>query len=450
MDAQPRTRTVKRDGSKGVGQTRGHKQLVIPMSREEYDEVWRDAAEIRARLTVLAAESPELFPLAFLEGFTLDGLLRESRKQPGIRLRKIILKNNAIYELRPSFMLPYMVGTVDELQYPLLLLSYGVPCWLLTESFGHNDMYWYRLLERLGYNSVVGTTVKDPRRLPQHLAADEKHGQWGGEKGYIATTTGGGCVLGLALTKAADDPHLQAAYGEFAAEARDVSPEYTPKTVSVDGWPSTRNAFLEWFQNIAIVLCFLHGFIKIRDRGRKNFELLKNVWHVYRAETAADFRQRMADLKTWCSQRPLSATVCEMLRKLYNKTAEYVVAYDHPGCHRTSNLVDRLMNRLQRLLYAGRGLHGHQATSQRRLRGWALLLNFRPFAPRSNQPREFQSPAHRLNQKIYHKHWLHNLNICTSTLGYRTTPAIRYSQKSSIFAEPHWDFVGPVNAKIEL
>ena len=27
----------------------------------------------------------------------------------------------------------------------------------------------------------------------------------------------------------------------------------------------------------------------------------------------------------------------------------YVVAYDHPGCHRTSNAVDRPMNRLCRL-----------------------------------------------------------------------------------------------------
>jgi hypothetical protein len=42
---------------------------------------------------------------------------------------------------------------------------------------------------------------------------------------------------------------------------------------------------------------------------------------------------------------------------------------------RTSNHVDRLMNRLYRLLYAGRGLHGHHGASERRLRGWALLHN---------------------------------------------------------------------------
>ena len=55
----------------------------------------------------------------------------------------------------------YMAGTVDELAYPLLLASYGVPPWLLKLGFGHSEMYWYRVLERLGRNSLVGTTVRD-------------------------------------------------------------------------------------------------------------------------------------------------------------------------------------------------------------------------------------------------------------------------------------------------
>ena len=99
------------------------------------------------------------------------------------------------------------------------------------------------------------------------------------------------------------------------------------------------------------------------------------------------------------------------------RKAEYVVAYSHLGCHRTSNLVDRLMNRLTRFLYDGRGLHGHRISSERRLRGWALLQNFRPFAPRSGQVREFQSPAQKLSRRQYHPHWLHNLQVCASLAG---------------------------------
>lgn len=99
-----------------------------------------------------------------------------------------------------------------------------------------------------------------------------------------------------------------------------------------------------------------------------------------------------------------------------------MVADTHPGCRRTSNT----MNRLHRLMYAGRGLHGNQSSSERRLRGWALLLNFRPFAPRSNHTREYHSPAHRLNGQRYHEHWLHNLTASTSLMGFRQlTPVIR-------------------------
>jgi hypothetical protein len=84
-----------------------------------------------------------------------------------------------------------------------------------------------------------------------------------------------------------------------------------------------------------------------------------------------------------------------MVTKLWNKTESYVVAYAHPGCHHTSNAVDRPMNRLCRLMYAGRGLHGHQGSSEFR-------------------------------RKHYHEHWLHNLMVSTSLMGFRNPkPAIR-------------------------
>jgi hypothetical protein len=343
-----------------------------------------------------------------------------------VRLRKIVTADGTSYWLRPSFVTGYMTGTVEELAYPLLLAAHGVPAWLLTIGFGHSDMFWYRLIERLGRNSLVGTTVRGAARLPAHLAADEHHADWAGQKGYVATTVGGGCLLGVALTAAADDVHLREAYGAFAAEARDVDPEYAPETVNTDGWAATRNAFQALFPPIAVVLCFLHGFLKIRDRCRKAHELHRRVWDVYRAATAEEFRRLMGELQQWCATQTWTASVREMLTKLWAKTESYAVAYDHPGCHRTSNAVDRPMNRLCRLMYAGRGVHGHQGTSELRLRGWALLLNFRPYAPRSNRPRAHDSPAHRLNGKRYHEHWLHNLMAATSLMGFRNrVPAIR-------------------------
>jgi hypothetical protein len=427
MDDRPKTRRVNRERKPSPPQPpRGAEQIVIPMTRQQYDEVWHDPGLLRASLAEWARSAPELFPAGFDRGYRFHGFGRPSRKLPGLKLRKVVLAAGSSYWLRPSFAAGYMAGTVDELAYPLLLAAHGVPAWLLKVGFGRSEMYWHRLVERLGRSSLVGTTVRDPARLPAHLAADEHHADWAGPKGYVATTVGGGCVLGVALAGAADDAHLREAYGVFAAEARDVAPEYAPETVNADGWAATHNAFTALFPTIVVVLCFLHGFLKVRDRCRKARDLHRRIWEVYRAATAAEFRRLMGELQGWCAARTWTAPVREMLEKLWARTESYAVAYDHPGCHRTSNAVDRPMNRLCRLLYAGRGLHGHQGSSELRLRGWALLQNFRPYAPRGKRPREFESPAHRLNRKRYHEHWLHNLMASTSLLGFRSPkPAIR-------------------------
>ena len=178
------------------------------------------------------------------------------------------------------------------------------------------------------------------------------------------------------------------------------------------------------FPLITVVLCFLHGFLKIRDRCRKAHELHRRVWDVYRAATAEEFRRLMASFSGGVQRKP-GPPGARDAGEAVGQDGVYVVAYAHPGCHRTSNAVDRPMNRLCRLMYASRGLHGHQARPSR-LRGWALLLNFRPYAPRGNQPRTHDSPAHRLNGKRYHEHWLHNLMASTSLMGFRNRqPAIR-------------------------
>lgn len=426
MDAEKKSRQVDRDRKPATSQAqRGEKQIVLPMTRADYDEWWNDPQRVRAHLEGFGKDHPERVPEDFDQGFALHGMGRESLKMPGIRLRKVVLINGESYWVRPSFVTSFMMGDVDELEFPLLLASYGVPAFLLTRGFGHSDMFWQRHIERLGRNSLVGTTVCSADRLPEHLAADEHHADWVGETGYIATTAGGGCILGIALTDAADEEHLQVAYGVFAKEARDVDPEYVPETVNTDGWWATQNAFQSLFASVTIILCFLHGFLKVRDRCRKSHELHGRIWDVYHAATAEEFRRLMNELKQWCGEQTFPATVNEMLAKLWKRMDAYAVAYDHPGCHRTSNAVDRPMNRLRRLVYAGRGLHGHQDSSEKRLRGWALLLNFRPFAPRSNCHREHVSLVHQLNGKCYHQHWLHNLMISTSLMGARKiAPAI--------------------------
>lgn len=419
MDAQRQTRSCDRERVQvEKGKTSGGvRQICVPLTRQQYGDFWGDAVKVREYLDPLIVASPEIFPGSVVEGYQLHGRLPESKKLPGVRLRQLRTADGT-FTLRPSFVLAYMTGTVEELEKPLLLLAVNTPIWVVTAVFGRNDMFWERLLERLGRNSLVGTTVRVAERMPEHLAADEHHLDWRHDKGFLAMVAANGCILGAALSSAADEPHLQEAYGVFAEEARDVVPDWQPKTVSTDGWKATRAAFSQLFGQVVLVLCFLHGFLKIRDRSRQQHDLHQRVWEVYRADTAAEFHTRMTALKTWSDTAELRQPVRDNLAKLFAHEADYAVSYDHPNCYRTSNQVDRPMNRLRRSLYASRGLHGHQATSERRLRGQCLLNNFRPFAPRSNIHREHHSPAHRLNNRRYHDNWLHNLQVSASMQGF--------------------------------
>jgi hypothetical protein len=428
MDAPRRTRSCRRDQPPATtNQSRGSRQICLPLDRATYDRIWDDPRAVRTLVEDLLRRHPELFPEAMTRGFTLCGKLPPSKKLAGISLRRLRVTETdedgrattRDSFLRPSFVLPYCCGFVEDVEKGMLLLSDNVPYHVVGYCFGRNAMSWYRLERSLGRNSVVGTTVRDPDALPQHLAADEHHARLRGEDASVAMTAGGGCVLGMAVSDTASEVDLTAAYGRFRDEACAVSAGYAPETVNTDGWKATQAAWRTLFPKVVVILCFLHGFLKIRDRCRKAFELHGKIWEVYRAANAPAFREAMESFRQWCAARCWSGPIQEALEKLWSRTEEYVLSYSHPACHRTSNQVDRPMNALYRLLYADRTLHGHLETAESRLRGWALLMNFRPFEPQTRRRTGYQSATHRLNKIKYHDNWLHNLYISASLGGFR-------------------------------
>jgi hypothetical protein len=135
--------------------------------------------------------------------------------------------------------------------------------------FGKAPSYWYRIEQSIGRNSVVGTTVRKSDDLPPHLAADEKHSWILGNKVYIATTVGKECILGASIATDAGEDALKDAYRTFKNEAECIKPDYSPVSVNIDGWKATRKAWTYLFPSIVIICCFLHVFIKIRDRAKK-------------------------------------------------------------------------------------------------------------------------------------------------------------------------------------
>jgi hypothetical protein len=288
-------------------------------------------------------------------------------------------------------------------------------------------MYWHRLERSLGRNSLVGTTVSSAGRLPRHLAADEKHTTLAGEKVDLAATTGGGCCLGMALAESAGNDDLTEAYGVFRDEARRLGPEYRPETVNTDGWPATQAAWRALFRGVTLILCFLHSFLKLRDRAvhmkEMFFDLSRRVWEAYHAPDCRTFSQRLRRLRDWAEAHVDKPVVREKVLALCDRRAAFAVAYAHPGCHRTSNPVDRLLRRLDYHLYCTQHLHGTTKAAEQGLRGWALIHNFAPSCPETvRESAGLRSPAERLNGGRYHDEWLQNLLISASLAGYRSPP----------------------------
>ena len=407
--------------------TKKNRRITLPIPLEAYNELKEDAGAFRQWLDEMIAKYPELFPADIEKGYTLHDVLPASRKLPQVQLRRIRLKavsasgQAQVFTITSSEVLPYMVGLTDEVEKALFLRRFGVPFWALSYVFGRDETYWYRLCTSFGRHELVSTTIKSPDDLPEHLLADEKHVRFNGTKGYIATTVGQDCVLGAALALQADTPALKKAYGVFKAETQTLNADYEPQTVNTDGWRATQKAWASLFPTIVIIECFLHAFLKIRDRCKRRFQdifaqIQQYVWDIYHAADPAAFRQQVAALQAWARQN-LTGSALAAIEKLCAKTANFILAFDYPEAHRTSNMVDRHMEPLARWLFSARFFHGHWRSAELQIRSWALFHNFWPYCPRAKVSQHFISPVHKLNGTVYHSNWLHNLLISTSAVG---------------------------------
>jgi len=400
------------------------KRICVPFESEaQYEACVADPECFRQHLEARHAEHPELFPARVAEGFGFHDKSWSLKQQLWTRRIELTATEERC-QIRPSFVLPSMTARTEEVEKALYLRHGGVPFDALASVFGRNAMFWYRAEVALGRPSLVGSTVKQPQRLPEDLLADEKHTWALGHKIYVPTTVGGGGILGAAVAKSASAEALEVAYGEFAQEARERSPAYSPKTVCTDGWDATQSAWKSLFPAGCIILCFLHSALTVAERCGRDLVLrtrvLARVWEVYQAPTRAQFSQRLRRLREWATTPLSEGVVREMVLKLCRKGPQFVHAYRFPTAHRTSNALDRLMHHQDRRLYAMRYLHGTPESARLAVRAMALQWNFHPYGARCRgDDRTRCSPFHDLNGFEYHPNWLHNLLIASSMGGRR-------------------------------
>lgn len=406
--------------------SRCNRVICILFVLETYNEIVGDSAKFRTYIDGIIKQSPELFPTGTTNKYLMKDIYHS--KKLSIPIRRIQV-GGVSYTIRPSCVMPYMTGMTHDIEKPLFLRKFNVPFWGLSYVFGKNPMYWYRIEAFLGRYSIVGTTIRNSKDLPKNLSADEKHTHLLGEKAYIATTVANGCILGASVASSAGDDDLEKAYSHYKEEAQCLDPNYAPDTVNTDGWPATQNAWKRLFPFVSLVQCFLHIYISIRNRTRKKFKdafqiTAPKLWNCYNAKNKASFSQRVRRLHEWVKKADsVPPIILDKIGKLRKKLPFFTTAYDFPNAYRTSNMIDRLMQRMDRHLFSTQYFHGNKLSAELNIRGWALILNFAPSNPFTVKKHNgLESPAERLNKFRYHDNWLQNLLISGSLGGYRSPP----------------------------
>jgi hypothetical protein len=199
------------------------KSLCVPFAHAESSAACvADPESCRQPLTEGLGQHPELCPASIDAGFVRHDK-RWSLKQQ-LMLRRLERKATAgVGLVRPSCLMPSMVGRTEAVDKALDLRHWGVPCDALVSVCGRDAMSWSRAAMALGRPAIVGSTVQQPAKLPGHVRADEQHPWALGPEVDVPTPVGGGGLLG---TRACI--HLQPHNGVHRRLGRDAERREAP------------------------------------------------------------------------------------------------------------------------------------------------------------------------------------------------------------------------------
>lgn len=128
--------------NKDMKPSRGSKTICIPFESEEhYRRCLEETSTCRQHIESIFQQHPELFPPRIDEGFVFKDIIRS--KKLDIGQRRIKLKTTLeTYQIRPSFLMPYMVARTDDVEKGLFLRQFGVPFDALAYACGRDPSFW--------------------------------------------------------------------------------------------------------------------------------------------------------------------------------------------------------------------------------------------------------------------------------------------------------------------
>lgn len=300
------------------------KTVIIPIDKADYEKQINDRKRFGYHLDKLIERHPEIFPSSIQDGYIFKGWTKPCKKVEIQRRRILVKSNREEYTIHPCFVLPYLRGSTEKASVGLRMRKYNLPYHVIAETFGFNSMFWYRLELSLSDNNLVGATIKDLSKLPEHILVDEHHDKLLGQKVYVCTTIADNCFLGASVSSNISFEALKESYGIFKQEARILCPDYSPRTINMDGFKSTRQTMSFLFPDSTPIICFLHGYLKIQTNAAKRHSdyfnhIASKVWDSYKSINKRSFSQRIRRLEEWTTGFVPDSTFKNAILKLCQK-----------------------------------------------------------------------------------------------------------------------------------
>ena len=97
---------------------RSNRSICLPFSQEVYYANIQDPSDFRICINERIELFPELFPAEITKGYLMKDIYHSKKQAAPIRRIQIA---GIAYTIRPSFLMPYMTGFVDEIEKALYM-----------------------------------------------------------------------------------------------------------------------------------------------------------------------------------------------------------------------------------------------------------------------------------------------------------------------------------------
>lgn len=333
----------------------------------------------------------------------------------------------ATFSVLPHFLVRYRSQPASVFEKALIAYHGGLSFENVFRLFPEiTPSNFYSFLCHIGSSSLLESLMKANLALPEKIQSDEKHSFCQGEKGYIPLITSGHVTYHIDYINSLEEKDLVKSYQKYMTEAQKIKENYTPKSVTLDGYQSTQNAMKKIFPLASLIYCWLHAVRSVFKRVKAFCEevakeISGSLWWVLKGKSEEKTVLKNS-LSGWLRRYEsfLPEDILLGLKGwLKRRRPSFYESIGQETEWSTSYQLDQICNHLDRKLFNMKYFHRKDSNKEDFLRGLALVHNLIPYQRRAKNAGK--CPVEVEGGRLPHSNWFVSLLILTSG-GYHKIP----------------------------